>query len=173
MVSRSFERMLVFAALMGAGPAGAQSVTTDTLSFFDLPGVFVVVPAIDASVEEHGMHADSLRALLEAKFTGAGIRLLTEDEWQTTIGNPMAYLDIILTTLSGFNYLYRIQLELRQMAVLSRDSTIPVFARTWKSEATMGIVPTSRLATLRDYVRAAADRFIDAYVVANRQRRRL
>ncbi len=165
-------RVLVLAAMMGTGPAGAQSVTMDTLSFFDLPGVFVVVTAIDASVEEHGMHADSLRALLEAKFTDAGIRLLTEDEWQTTIGNPMAYLDITLTTLSGFNYLYRMQLELRQLTVLSRDSTIPVFARTWKSEATMGIVPTSRLATLREYVRVAADRFIDAYVVANRQRRR-
>ena len=165
--------LMLLGTLVCTRPSAAQSVTTDTLSFIDLPGVFVVVTAVDSAAEEHGLHTDSLRALLEAKFVDAGIRLLTEEEWQTTIGNPMAYLDITVTTLSGFNYLYRLQLELRQMTVLSRDSTIPVFVPTWKSDETMGIVPPSRLSTLDQYVRVAADRFIDAFVVANRGRRRL
>ena len=170
---RSARWMVLLGALACTRQAGAQSVTTDTLSFIDLPGVFVVVTAVDSAAEAHGLHADNLRALLEAKFADAGIRLLTEDEWQTTLGNPMAYLDITVTTLSGFNFLYRLQLELRQMTVLSRDSTIPLFVPTWKSDETMGIVPTSRLATLEQYVRVAADRFIDAFVIANRGRRRM
>jgi hypothetical protein len=165
--------MVLLGAVVCTRPAGGQSVTTDTLSFIDLPGVFVVVTAVDSAAEEHGLHTDSLRGLLEAKFADAGIRLLTEDEWKTTLGNPMAYLDITVTTLSGFNFLYRLQLELRQMTVLSRDSTIPLFVPTWKSGETMGIVPASRLSTLDQYVRVAADRFIDAFVVANRGRRRM
>lgn len=164
--------MTLLAALAAVRPAGAQ-VTTDTLSFFELPGVFVLVSGVDASLEEYGLYADSLRALLEAKFADAGIRLLTEDQWKTTLGNPMAFLDVTLTTLSGFNYMYRMQLELRQMTVLARDSTIPVFVPTWKSDETMGIVPRSRLSTLDQYVRVAADRFIDAFVKAGRNRRRL
>jgi hypothetical protein len=171
-IARSARGIVLFAVLVGARPLGAQSVTTDTLSFVDLPGVFVVISGVDASVGEHGLHADSLRVVLETKFADAGIRLLTEDEWKVTLGNPMAILDVTITTLSGFNYMYRMQLELRQMTVLSRDSTIPVFVPTWKSDETMGIIPTSRLSTLDEYVRVAADRFIDAFVLANRGRRR-
>ena len=69
------------------------TTTTDTLSFRDVPGVHVVVEPLDAEMEQFGLFADSLRGLLEAKFSSAGIRLLSEDEWQTTSGNPLAFLD--------------------------------------------------------------------------------
>jgi len=113
-----------------------------------------------------------LRYLLEAKFSSAGIRLLSEDEWQTTSGNPLAFLDVNLAQVSQRMYMYGVQLELRQLVVLVRDSTIPVFTRTWKSGQTFGVMQDTRLHTIREHVGAAADRFIKAYDVVNRRRKR-
>ncbi|MCH8990659.1 MAG: hypothetical protein IIA44_02765 [Acidobacteria bacterium] len=140
------------------------------MSFRDVPGVYVVVEPLDAELEQFGLFADSLRDLLEAKFSSAGIRLLSEDEWQTTSGNPLAFLDVNLAQVS--QRMYRVQLELRQLVVLVRDSTIPVFTRTWKSGQTLGVTQDTRLHTIREHVGAAADRFIKAYDVVNRRRKR-
>ena len=148
------------------------TTTTDTLSFRDVPGVYVVVEPLDAELEQFGLFADSLRDLLEAKFSSAGIRLLSEDEWQTTSGNPLAFLDVNLAQVSQRMYMYGVQLELRQLVVLVRDSTIPVFTRTWKSGQTFGVTQDTRLHTIREHVGAAADRFIKAYDVVNRRRKR-
>ena len=150
----------------------AQTLTTDTLSFQDMPGVFVVVEPLDTAVERHGLFADSLRELIETKLANVGIRLLTEDEWQTTFGNPMAFLDVNLARVSERMYMYQVQLELRQLVVLVRDSTIPAFTPTWKSGQTLGVMQGAQLRNLREHVSAAVDRFIDAYAAANRRRRR-
>ena len=143
----------------------------DTLSFRHIPGVMVVVEPLDSVVTQHGLYAESLQVLIETKFSNAGIRLLTEPEWQTTLGNPLAFLDLNLARISERMYMYRVQLELRQLVVLARDSTIPVFTPTWKSGQTFGVLRATRLPTIREHVVAAADRFIDAYVAVNRRRR--
>ncbi len=56
--------MVTFCLELGA----AQTLTTDTLSFQDMPGVFVVVEPLDTAVERHGLFADSLRDLIETKL---------------------------------------------------------------------------------------------------------
>ncbi len=151
----------------------AQTLTTDTLSFQDMPGVFVVVDPLDTAVERHGLFADSLRELIETKLANAGIRILTEDEWQTTFGNPMAFLDVNLAPVSERMYMYQVQLELRQLVVLARDSTIPAFTPTWKSGQTLGVMQGAQLRNLQKHVSAAVDRFIKAYAAGNRSRRRI
>ncbi len=176
MVNVILSRTLVpcLVAVGWTATAGAQTTTTtDTLSFHRLPGVYVVVEPLDPEIETHGLHADTLRVLIESKLLDAGVPLMDEDQWQVTIGNPLAYLDLSLVRFSQHLYLYRVQLELRQLTVLARDSTIPVFTPTWKSPQTLGIVQSNRLHTIREHVSRATDHFVNAYLAANRRRWRL
>jgi hypothetical protein len=152
------------------GALRAQT-TLDTLSLYDLPGVHVVVEPFDLAAESDGLHGDSLRHAMEIKLQDAGIRVLTQDEWQVTLGNPLLVLKLNLVHPSRFFYLYNIELELQQLVVLARDSTIPVFTPTWQAGDIVGTVPASNLVSLRSQVLAATDEFISALAAANRRRR--
>jgi hypothetical protein len=145
--------------------------TLDTLSLYDLPGVHVVVEPFDRAAESDGLHGDSLRQAIEMKLQDAGIRLLNQQEWQMTLGNPLLVLKLNLVHPSRFFYLYNIELELQQLVVLARDSTIPVFTPTWQAGDIVGTVPASNLVSLRSHVLAATDQFISALAAANRRRR--
>lgn len=149
-------------------PCGAQTITLDTLSLHRLPGVRVEIEPYANAARDDGLDPDSLRHLMESKLVDAGIAVLTEDEWQVTIGNPLLLLRIDLLKPSDFFYLYALRLELKQLVVLARDSTIPAFSATWTSESTVGSVQTANLPSLRWRVADQVDRFIAAHAAADR-----
>ena len=160
-------------ALVGA-PEGVQGQTTtlDTLSLWQLPGVRVVVEPVSVEARADGLNTDSLLQVVETKIIDAGIQLLSEDEWQVTIGNPLLVVSISLLRPSEFFYLYHVEVDLQQLVVLARDSTIPSFSPTWSAGGTLGSVPAERVGSLRAEVLRQVDRFISAHAVALRSRSR-
>lgn len=160
--------VLAFPLLGVANPAISQTITLDTLSLHRLPGVRVEIEPYAGAAHRDGLDPDSLRYLIESKLADAGIAVLTEDEWQVTIGNPLLLVRIDLIRPSDFLYLYALRLELKQLVVLARDSTIPAFSATWTSESRIGSVQTANLPSLRWHVAEQVDRFIAAQAAANR-----
>ena len=149
----------------GTGAGAAQTVTLDTLSLRALPGVWVQTTPLLAAAAADGLRADSLTAMVETALRDAGIRVLTEDEWQVTIGNPLLLLTVNLIRPSEFLYLYNVELELQQLTTMPRDSQ-PVFGTTWAAGDVLGTVPAPRLSSLVPRIRQMVDGFIRAYVTA-------
>jgi len=157
-------------ALFLARPALAQEITLDTLSLHDLPGVMVVVES-PAMAERHGLYGDSIRQTTELMLEDAGIRVFTEDEWQVTIGNPLLLVSVNLIHPSDFIYLYNVEVELQQLVVLARDSTIPAFSATWSAPDITGSLRSENLPSLSNHVIRQVDQFISARAAASRMRR--
>jgi hypothetical protein len=153
------------------GSARTQTTTLDTLSLYDLPGVHVVVEPFEPAAESDGLYRDSLLQSVESKLIDAGVRLLNQQEWQMTLGNPLLLLRLNLLRPSRFFYLYSIELELQQLVVLARDSTIPAFTTTWQAGDIVGTVPAANLPSLRTQVLTAVARFIVALTAARGIRR--
>lgn len=146
-------------------PGSAQTVTLDTLSLHGLPGVWVQVSALSEAAEQDGLRTDSLTAMIETALRDGGVTVLTEDEWQVTLGNPLLGLTINLIHPSDFLYLYHVELELRQLTTVPRDST-PAFGSTWAAGDLLGTLPSGQLPTLIPRIRQMVDGFIRAYTVA-------
>ena len=155
-----------------ASPSVAQEVTLDTLSLYDLPGVMVVVE-IPELAEKDGLFSDSIQQTIEVMLDDAGIPVFSEDEWQVTIGNPLLLVSVDLIHPSDFLYLYNLEVELQQLVVLARDSTIPAFSATWSASDITGTVPSANLPTVGDRVIAQVDQFISAHAAAARMQRRM
>ena len=169
--------LLVVAVTLGlhtmVTPTAGQTVTMDTLSLLELPGVMVVVEPIPDDARNDGLDPDSLRGLIETKLRDGGITVYTEDEWQVTIGNPLLRIRFNLVHPSEFFYLYAVETQLQQLVVLARDSTLPAFATTWSAGSAVGTVPSGNLPALHHEVLRQVDRFLGAYSAAARYGRRM
>lgn len=163
-------RRLVWTCIVGAmiriAPAEGQSIVLDTLSLYGLPGVRVAVDFVGADPE--GLSGDTLQGDIEVAVGAAGIPVLTEDEWQVTIGNPMLRLRVTLVRPSEHFYLFNLELEVQQLTKLARDSTIPSFSTTWAAGDVVGTVPAGQLGSVRRHVQSMVAQFLTAHAVANR-----
>ncbi len=153
-----------------AAPVAGQSVAMDTMSLHRLPGVYVEMGQVSLEATQDGFNRDSVRALIIQKLDDARIKVLSEDEWKVTLGSPVLHVRINLLRASQYLYLYGVELELRQIAVMMRDSQ-PVFVPTWRSGQSLGSVSANTISSLTDLILVATDRFISAHAVANRRRR--
>lgn len=147
--------------------SSAQEVNLDTLSLFELPGVRVTIEGPEGT-ESDGLFLDSLQADIEQVLWDAGIQVFDEDEWQVTIGNPLLLVSLDLIHPSDFFYLYNLEVELQQLVVLARDSTIPAFSATWSAVDVSGSVSSENLPSLRTHVLRQVDQFVSALAVSNR-----
>ncbi len=161
----------VFAQLVFASPAVAQGVAMDTMSLHRIPGVFVEVDAVSEEARHDGFSSDSIRELIADKLADARIKVLGEVEWKVTLGNPVLHVRVNLLRASQYLYIYSVEVDVRQLAVMMRDSQ-PTFAPTWRSGPSLGTVPASRVSSITDLILDATDRFISAHAVANRRRPR-
>ena len=138
---------IVVPLLVSSSLSGQQRTSLDTLSLLRLPGVLVVIEPISAQAESDGIIADSLHASVVSRLTDAAVPLLTEGEWQQTLGSPLISVRLNLVRPSPYLYLFNVELELKQMVTLMRDST-PGFATTWEAGSIVGSVQTENLRTL-------------------------
>ncbi|MFQ5704984.1 MAG: hypothetical protein ACE5HT_13295 [Gemmatimonadales bacterium] len=158
-------------ALLAASVTLAQSSRSrlERESLGVIPGFYVEVNGVPPYAVAGGLSPDSLRADIESILGRSNIRVLTQPEWQQTIGNPAIHLVLQLLRLSERQYLYTASLEVRQLIVLVRDSTKIVFTRTWSSRNLLGAISTAKLPSLRIKVRPLAEQLTRAYWSAVRE----
>jgi len=152
--------------------AHAQASRLELESLMVLPGLYVEVNGVTPEALEDGLSPDSIRTDIAAALRSHGIPILTQPEWQTTIGNPAIHVVFDLLKLSSRQYIYRVTLEVRQLTRLMRDSTKMVFTRTWASDNLLGAVRTANLPSLRQEVRPLLQQFISDYLEAKGRARR-
>ena len=156
-----------FCLVVGSSAIGAQlfaqSSRLEQESLFLLPGVYIEVTGITPQAGASGLSADSLRSDIEAILTRSRVPVLSQPQWQVTIGQPALHLAFQFVQPSPRMFVYHVSLQVRQLTRLMRDSTRMVFTRTWTAGDILGAMPATSLPELRERVRPLVRRFVAAY----------
>src|SRR5713226_9100936 len=117
--------------LVAPGATNAVDSEWTRATLKGLQGVRVVVEKMAPEEERAGLAQATLQTDVELKLRQAGIRVLSETEWDATPGRPWLYLQVGThaprqerSELSAFS----IRLELSQRVVLERNAAVSLVA---------------------------------------------
>ena len=133
-----------------------------------LEGVHVLVGDIKPEVEKYGLTKKALQTDTELQLRQYGIKVLTEEEWRSTQGQPWLCINVIVSMeeevlLAGA----AINVELRENVLLLREpATLCFAATTWSKTGVWG-VGLGRIKDLRGSVKDFVSEFINDYLAAN------
>ncbi len=165
---------IIFAALLlqsaVAQEVSAQRSSMSTKSLAAVPAVFVEVEGIDSAAIADGLVPDSIVKTVEEQLAAANIPTLAQPEWQVLIGNPSLVVKFELNRVSQFLSIYRMTLELRQMSLLTRDTTKIVHSPTWSAGSILGSIGNQNLSQLGGRVSEMVVWFIEDYWAARDSR---
>ncbi len=138
--------------------------TRETLR--DLEGVFVIVETVKPDAEADGLDIAELQREVESALSGAGIKVLTHDQWRSTPGRPWLYVSV--NTIKFLtSYFFSLDVQLKQEVNLSRSGSISTSASTWEL-GSLGMTLSSDLrARIYQAVGGYVQRFIDDYAESN------
>ena len=161
---------LTVALLAGhAAPCNALDNDKTRVSLEGLPGVYLVVEDLRLEIEEDGLTRNEIHGFAEKLLTSAGIRVLSEAEWQETPGRPWLYLYAHVMRREYVDervYVFNISIEVKQQVRLARaPEAEPVHATTW-SRSILG--KSGWLEDIRKGVEICIQDYIEAYRSVNR-----
>lgn len=158
--------------LILAAPAPALDTPNERVTLAGLTGVHVVVEEVTPDGEREGLTRASLQAEVEQRVRRAGLRPLTATEALAAAGRPTLQVRVVLLRAREAPqlYVYSVDLTLRQQIRLVRDRAVESFAVTWSENREVGAVPATRLAAVREAVRAKVDQFTQAWQIVNQDR---
>ena len=163
---RIFTAAFIFISLSFSSTGLTSDTQRDRESLRGLKGVFVTVERLDPEVEKDGLTAAQIRTDAESNLRRAGIKLLSKQEWFDSPGSPNLELNVFVLRLpSSPEYVYSINIALKQRAYLIREPIEVFGATTWSLGTITGITP--HLDKIRSSVEAQVDKFIPAYVSVN------
>jgi hypothetical protein len=131
-----------------------------------LSGVAVVVEPLHAEAEQDGLSAQQLQAAVERQLQEADIRVLSNDEWSTTLGGPYLYINRAALKKDYGLYAFSVEVCVDQLVALLRDLEIKQFAETWERRE-VGTVGVEKLASLEQSVTTHVGAFMTAYRAVN------
>lgn len=138
-----------------------------------LKSVYVQVEPVSPKTQQKGITASQLRRDMERQLSKAGIKLLSEREfnnYRLTGSYPLARLDISVTIdeldVAGTSLnVNLIVVTARQQAFLGRKPAIRFFATTWQRQE---ISYSNDVADVHEVLSGLVNEFISAYKSANR-----
>lgn len=168
MNSNPLLKVLLLASVFSATPLypAAPKEAINTLK--GLPGVRVVVEAIDEEARDHGLTEESIKTAVESRLRQSGIRLLSNEEARTP-KSGWSYLYVLIHTLDvrQGEFVFNVNLSFFQAVQLVRDPSIVTLAATWDTDMTMGMRPAQEIRGIRDSVLSMVGDFITAYKSVN------
>jgi hypothetical protein len=141
-----------------------QALAIDHKLLEGLGGVEVVIEGFPQVAEQGGLSIDQLKSEVESVLRMENIRILTSEDRTSVQGTP--YLSVHVDALKlGKEYAYHIELQLKEIAFLERDSSkISSGAAIWRAAFLgKGYSP-------QDIFRSTADLagiFVSDYATAN------
>jgi hypothetical protein len=169
--------VLGIVALLISVNTGSVSFAADGQPFGPILGglksVYLQVEPVGPETEQKGVSTAQLRRDTERQLRKAGIKLLSEREFNNfrlTGSYPLARLDVFVNideievadTSLNVNF---IAVKARQQAFLKRKPAIRFFATTWQRQE---ITYSNDLADVYEVLRDVVNEFISAYKSANR-----
>jgi hypothetical protein len=139
-------------------------ITRETLR--GLKGLLVIVETVKSDAEADGLRIDDIQAEVESRLEQAGVRVLSHDEWRSTIGRPWLYVSVN-TIKYLFSYFFSIDVQLKQDVTLPRQPSISTSSATWE----MGSIGFASIpefpAKIQESVSSYVDNFINDYLAVN------
>lgn len=135
-----------------------------------LPGVAVMIEDLAPMAEQKGLSKVQLRTDVERALSQAEIRVLSEEERQSTPGNPMLSVRVTIFHI-GTVYCLHIEVSVKQMMTLKRAPNLDRLATTWQTRV-MGASAVFDVAGLHGVVLGKVGEFIAAYRAVNPGERR-
>jgi hypothetical protein len=135
-----------------------------------LRGVYVSVVPVVEEAPKNAIVAEQIQAEVELQVRHAGITVLKKDDLRRTPGMPYLFVlpSVQRPDSAGKPYLYRVEVEVFQLVVLSRNPEMFALARTWNSRGSLGAAVEANLVTsIKDAVQIMTAQFITAYLYAN------
>jgi hypothetical protein len=130
-----------------------------------LKGVLVEIESIEPEIEQDGLTKAQIQTDVELKLRLAGIKVLSEEEWQKEKGRPFFYVCAHVRKYKVLSsYVFNIDIQLNQDVYLERYLNFKIGAPTW-SVSCLGII--SDLNDIRNVVKDKIDIFINAYLSVN------
>jgi hypothetical protein len=154
--------------LVRAVPALDSETSRQTLS--GLRGVHVLVEDLQSNIvklfDKFGFSKDQLQKNVELKLRGAGVKVLSRNEWLASPGRPILYVAVNTHQREKYWWAYDIRVELHQMASLEVNPATKAMVSTWSTNMT-GVVNIGTLNTLNEPVKVLTDLFINAFLSVN------
>jgi hypothetical protein len=157
----------VLVALLGllVPPSWADDSLAARDTLRGLPGVAVLIAEPAPEVERAGLTRTQLQTDVELRLRQAGMRVLTQVERLSTIGQPFLYVRVQVVMDPIEFAPSHAEVALYQKAYLETGETTQV-ASTWEVSA-LGMVGRANFSPLREKVRELVDQFINAYLSVN------
>jgi len=148
---------------------GLDSETSrQTLS--GLRGVYVLVEDLQPNIvkfsHKFNFSRDQLRKNVELKLRGAGIKVLSRNEWLASPGKPILCVAVNTHQREKYWWAYDIRVELHQMASLEVNPATKAMVNTWSTNMT-GVMNIGTLNTLNEQVKVLTGLFINAFFSVN------
>ena len=142
-------------------PRAIAQTTFDQLgreSLRGLRGVYLFVNVGSTSTPEMRSLQHLFQTEVEVQLRQAGIRLLTEEEWNIEPGKP--WLVVIATV-------YDVHVEFRQQVQLTRNPSIMTVGETWRTAGEVVLNKPDMLSALHKTVGEQLMMFVNAFLAAN------
>jgi len=131
-----------------------------------LTGVIVVTENLREDAEAAGLSAAELQTDVELKLSGAGIHVLTQEEWRGTQGRPWLYVSVNTIRYLGSHF-FSIDVQLKQDVALAAKPAVITSSATWEV-GSIGFANSRMLSEkVRGSVSSSVDKFISDFVIAN------
>jgi hypothetical protein len=152
-------------SIIGAERSGESG---EEASLRGLPGLRVLVEHFDEDAQRYLSHTAVVTAV-ELALRRSGIKVLSEEQWLATPGNPYLYVNVSVLDRGDGLIVYTVDCVVKQTITLDRDPACPIlfFGTTWKSPSPFGTVGSSRAPdSLMRNVLEQVDVFINAFLKA-------
>ena len=174
MMKRFMMVMIAVPLLIGfARPVFAVDSKESRMTLTGLRGVYVAVEELQSNVMQYethlrksGLTPAQIQQDVAQRLREAGIRVLTSDEWLTTPGRPVLYVNVNTHENEKYWLAYDVRLELQLLVSLDSNPKIKTLASTWAINVT-GVVNIGNLNVLRDNILVMVNRFAEAYKSVN------
>lgn len=166
---KSTQGALILAAIIGTGlPALAQDQESEDTSMRGLPGIYVFVDKIPASLNSGGALDVELESQVEVRLKRAGIKILERPEALAHAGKPFLFIQVRGAKVSDQPVYSLVVIGgLVQRVALERDPSLTCFARTWMISSFNSPREQELKAQIFASVAQVADEFAKSYRQAN------
>ena len=163
------KRILIFALMLTWMNAAFGASETDRDTLKGLMSFFVLVETPNVNAQSTGLTKERLQTDVELRLRKAGLPIRDS-------APQYLYVNIAVLPLENYsgkrngNYLYTVNVDFCQSAILSRDKSIMAFgATTWKVGGRYGYVPAGIdvKKVVREAVGDGVDEFINDYLTEN------
>ncbi|MGB2692074.1 MAG: hypothetical protein WBB48_06850 [Thermodesulfobacteriota bacterium] len=152
--------VLVFTSLMISTTSFSQGDQAEMNTLKGLKGIGVGVEDIDADAVADGLKKQDLVKIITQKLKKSGVKVLTEQEVGTIVGQPRLVLNINSTKQPGPIYIFTATLDFNQVVVLQRSPGLTAVSPTWTVLTTGGALPED----LSSSVQAALDPMLESFI---------